>query len=45
MMLPFGRSECFAADIVDVQQLIKNDDDPEIKNVFELTLQIKVTTL
>lgn len=40
--LPFARTECFAANFIDVKQLINNDGDKSIKNVYELTLQIKV---
>lgn len=31
-----------AANFIDVQQLINNDGNESIKNVYELTLQIKV---
>lgn len=41
--LPFARSECSRANIIDVQQLVNNDGNNEIKDVFELTLQIKVS--
>lgn len=40
--LPFARTECFAANFIGVEQLINNDDNESIKNVYELTLQIKV---
>lgn len=40
--LPFARTECFAANFIDVKQLINNDDNESIKDVYELTLQIKV---
>lgn len=40
--LPFARTECFAANFIDVKQLINNDDIESIKDVYELTLQIKV---
>ncbi|XP_055313105.1 methionine synthase reductase [Sitodiplosis mosellana] len=39
--LPFARTECFAANFIDVHQLINNDANESIKNVYELTLQIK----
>lgn len=40
--LPFARTECFVANFIDVKQLINNDGNESIKNVYELTLQIKV---
>ncbi|XP_031621334.1 methionine synthase reductase [Contarinia nasturtii] len=43
--LPFARTECFAANFIDVKQLINNDGDESIKNVYELTLQIKNKTI
>lgn len=41
--LPFANGECFAANFLDVKQLINNNGDESIKNVYELTLQIKVS--
>lgn len=42
IMLPFAQSECAVANLIDVQHLVNSDGDNEIKDVFELTLQIKV---
>lgn len=43
--LPFARSDCFLAKIIEGKQLVNADGDDDIKDVYELTLQIPVSNL